>query len=263
MPVALVTGASSGIGAATARALAIEGYRVVLVARGAEALRKVAEGMAGEPIVEALDATDAAAVEAMAARVIAAVGVPDVVVNSAGAGAWKDLEETPPEELVSMMGAPYFAAAFVTRAFLPGMLARRAGVVIHVGSPVSALVWPGATGYAAARWALRGLNEALNTDLHGTGVRSCHVVFGEVSSAYFERNAGARERLPGIARTVRTLTPEECARVILRAVRAPRREIRAPLMLRLYYAANAVVPWKVRWLLRVTGRRRPRATPSA
>ena len=257
--IALVTGASSGIGAATARLLASAGYRVVLAARRESALRKVAAELAGNPVVEPLDASDGEAVEAMAERVRASVGIPDVIVNAAGAGAWKDMEETTPAEVQAMIGAPYLAAFHVTRAFLGGMLARGSGVIIHVGSPASAMAWPGATAYTAARWALRGLNEALVADLRGTGVRSCHVVFGRVSSAYFETNAGAEERMSGIARTIPRLSPEECARVILRTIRAPRREVFAPFMLRMYHAVNVLFPMSIRWTLAVTGRKRAAA----
>lgn len=256
MKVALITGASSGIGAATARKLAAAGYRIVLVARGADRLAEVAAGLPGEPIVEAVDAADGDGVAAMAARVIERVGVPDVIVNSAGAGVWKYIENTSPSEAVSMMNAPYFAAFNVTQAFMTGMLARKSGVIVHVGSPASAFPWTSATGYTAARWALRGLHESLRQDLHGTGVRSCHVVFGKVSSEYFDNNPESEQFIPTIAKTVRTVTPEECAEVIAKVVRRPKHDVRYPFMMKMYYWSYAVMPWLTRWLLRTTGRRR-------
>ncbi len=254
-PVAVVTGASSGIGRATAKRLARQGYRVVLVARGREALQTLAkeiEGEGGRAVVEALDASDGAAVLALASRV---EGPVEVLVNSAGAGRWRFLEETSPAEAVEMMGAPYFAAFNATRAFLPGMLARRRGVVLHVGSPAARMPWPGATAYTAARFALLGLHEALCQDLRGTGVRSTLVIFGKVTSEYFARNAGSEEHIPAFAGIIPVSTPEKCAEVISRALVRRRTQVVHPFLLRVFYWISAVLPGLPRWLLAVSGRR--------
>ena len=103
---------------------------------------------------------------------------------------------------------------------------------------------------------LRGFHEALCDDLWGTGVSSCQVVFGRVSSPYFDNNPGTLEKLPGIAKTIRTVSPEECARVIVGAVDRPRRQVVYPFMLRFYYWNHAVLPWVTRWLMRRTGAKR-------
>ena len=256
MRLAVITGASSGIGAATARLLSSQGFKVVLVARGRTELDVLATEIGDNAIVEACDAGDGTAVLAMAERVRRDHGVPDVIVNSAGAGAWDWIENTSPEDAVNMMQAPYFAAYNITHAFMRDLLVQRSGVIIHVNSPVSFATWPGCTSYAAVRWALRGLHEALCDDLWLTGVHSCQVVFGRVSSAYFERNPGTAEKMPGIAKTIRTVSPEECARVIARVIERPRRQVLYPFMLRFYYWNHAVLPWVTRWLMRRTGAKR-------
>jgi len=250
---ALVTGASSGIGAATARLLASQGYKVVLVGRRREALEEVAADMGSAAVVEPCDASDGDAVLAMAERVRSESGVPHVIVNSAGAGQWKRIEQTTPAEAVSMMGAPHFAAFNITHAFMEGMLDRNSGVIIHISSPVSLFTWPSSVGYASARWAMRGMHEALCDDLYWTGVRSCHVVFGKVSSPYFEHNPGAEERIPKINATVPTLTPDACAKIIARVIRRPRRQSVYPFMLRMYYWMYLLFPWATRKIMRLTG----------
>ena len=257
-PLAVVSGASSGIGVATAKALAAAGWQVVLVARNRPGLEIVHQSIAaagGAAEIAALDAADGGRVFALAEHLRLELGSPSLIVNSAGLGAWKFLEETSPEETAAMLAAPYLAASNLSRAFLPDMLERRAGLLIHVGSPASRVPWPGATSYTAVRWALRGLHEALCQDLRGTGVRSCHVVFGEVSSPYFEHNRVAPDQLPRAGKLIPTTTPARCAEVILRTVRRPRREVVYPFMLRLFYLMSAVAPAPTRWLLASTGRR--------
>jgi short-subunit dehydrogenase len=257
-PLAVVTGASSGIGAATARRLARDGWRTVLVARTRSKLEEAAnaiEGTGGQADIEAVDAADGAEVLAMAERVCQRHGAPRLIVNSAGAGRWLFVEETSPEEVKRMMEAPFLAAFNLCHAFMADMLEARAGTIIHVGSPASRIPWPGATGYISARWALRGLHESLCQDLRGTGLQSCHVVFGEVSSSYFDNNPGVRDSMPRLGRLIPVLTPERCAEIIVRTACRPRRQVVAPTMLRLMYWTAAVAPAPTRWLVARTGRR--------
>jgi NADP-dependent 3-hydroxy acid dehydrogenase YdfG len=257
--VAVVTGASSGIGAATARLLGARGWSVALVARRADRLDAVArdvEASGGRALVAAIDAGDGDAVDAMAARVITEFGMPDAVVNSAGAGVWRWMEDTSHDELGRLLGAPFLAAWNTTRAFLPGMLERGSGVVVHVGSPASVAPWPGATGYTTSRWALRGLHEALRQDLAGTGVASCHVLFGEVESEYFDANPDTREHIPRVGRLIGVITPERAARTIIRVIDRPRAQVFDPPMLAAMQAANRISPRLVALVARRTGRRR-------
>lgn len=257
--VAVVTGASSGIGAATARLLGTRGWSVALVARRADRLDAVArdvEASGGRALVASIDAGDGPAVDAMARRVVSELGSPDAVVNSAGAGVWRWMEDTSHDELGRLLGAPFLAAWNTTRAFLPGMLERGSGVVVHVGSPASVAPWPGATGYTTSRWALRGLHEALRQDLAGTGVASCHVLFGEVESEYFDANPDTREHIPRVGRLIGVIAPERAARTISRVIDRPRAQVFDPPMLAAMQAANRVSPRLVALLARRTGRRR-------
>ncbi len=257
--VAVVTGASSGIGAATARLLGGSGWTVVLVARRGDRLAGVAadiEAGGGRAHVAALDAADEAAVDAMAERVVAELGVPDALVNSAGAGVWRWMEDTSHEEFVRLLGAPLLAAWNTTHAFLPGMLARGSGVIVHVGSPASVAPWPGATGYTVSRWALRGMHEALRQDLAGTGVQSCHALFGEVSSEYFDANPDTHQHIPRIGRIIGVITPERAARTIARLIARPRAQVFDPPMLAVTQVANRISPRLVALLARRTGRQR-------
>ena len=253
--VALVTGASSGIGEATARILAQQGWRVILVARTEtklESLRLEIEAAGGTAFVAAVDAADGEAVLAKATEIRSKIGAPQLIVNSAGMGAWKYIEDTPPAEANTMIGAPFLAAYNWTHAFMTDMLARRKGVIIHVGSPASFCAWPGATGYVASRCALWGLHEALHQDLRGTGVRTCMVTFGEVTSPYFAVNTVGEDQLPSIGRWVPKTSPEQCGQIIARLAKRPKKNVYHPFLLRILRWVHMVFPAFTRWLVRQT-----------
>jgi len=253
---ALVTGASGGIGAATAQELARAGARVVLVARRADQLRKVASSIGEAASFYTTDLRDAAAVTSLSDRVTSEIGTPDIIVNNAGAGRWKFVEETTPAEAVDMMAVPYFAAFNVTHAFLPGVLRRNTGHIVNVSSVGSRFVWPGATAYIAARWAVRGFTQALRADLADTGIHVTLYESGVVQSEYWDHNPGSRERVPKMGNLVPTLTAEAAARAIVRGIKREQKLVVAPFMMRMTYWQHAVAPGVVQWLMTRTGYKR-------
>lgn len=240
-------------------ALGAAGAHVVLVARSLKELEEVAgriSSVGGKATAHSVDLGDLQATEAGFAKILEAHPQIDILVNNAGLGRWLFTEETPGEEAEQMARLPYLAAFHATRILLPQMLARREGRIVNVNSPASVLVWGGSAAYASARWALRGFSEALKVDLHGSGVGVSHVVLGEVDSAYWEANPGARARLPKIARMIPVLSTERAARYILKAIRGNRSELTAPFMLWLFRRMLWMMPWMVKWVVRVTSYRR-------
>lgn len=150
----LITGSSSGIGAATAGVAASKGARIILVARSESRLKRVADAIGkagGEAACFVADLADFAAVRRMASEVLEAEGTPDVIMNNAGSGQWKYAKDTIPEEASQMVVTPYPSAFAVTHAFLPGLIERHSGLVINVTSAAGFMAWPGATAYTAAR----------------------------------------------------------------------------------------------------------------
>lgn len=237
----LITGASSGIGAATAIAAAKRGAEIALVARSAEKLESVAQQIrqsGGTATTHAFDVSDPDQVNRLAAE----VPTPDVLFNNAGAGKWKSLLETAPAEAATMIGAPYLAAFYMTRAFLPGMLDRRSGICLYMNSAASRLVWPGAAAYAAARWAVRGLFEAVRAETFGTGVHVAMSTFAKVSSEYWSNNPGSEAHVPGAQAFVPVLSPGQVAEAILNGLAAGHEEIITPWQLRLTFLANRLFP---------------------
>src|SRR5215217_5522734 len=261
----LVTGASSGIGAAIAKAMAKAGGRVVLLARRADALDQVAAEITvadGTARTFPVDLADANAVEAFAKQVTKELGTPDIIINNAGAGRWLFVDEVSPAEAVEMMAVPYFAAFYVTHAFLPAMLQRNSGHIVNISSVGSRFVWPGATAYLAARWAVRGFTEALRADLAKTGIRVTLYESGVVRSEYWENNPGSRERVPKMGNVVPVLTPEAAARAIVRGIEREQKLVVVPFMMKLTYWQHAVFPGVVQSLMTRTGYKKTKSEPA-
>lgn len=237
----LVTGASSGIGRATAELFARRGARVLLQARSELKLVEVAAGIAkagGAAFVYPADLSDPAAVEASAATILSERGPPDVIVNNAGMGQWKPFLATTTREAQAMMALPYLAAFAVTRAFLPAMLERGSGQIAFVTSPASFIVWPNASAYIAVRFALRGFAEALRADLRAKPVGVTLVTLGPVASTYWEHNPGSRRFMPAYARLFAELTVEQAAETIVAAVARRRPRVVRPWIFRLLFALD-------------------------
>jgi short-subunit dehydrogenase len=232
--VALVTGASSGIGAATARALAQRGARVILVARRGEQLAEQQAAITaagGQASVIAADLADLASVAGLAREAEAVYGRVDILVNNAGVGAGGAFPDCAPDGVVSMINTNLTAPILLTRLLLPGMLQRRSGVIICVAS-VAGHIAAGEL-YSATKFGLRGFALALRRDLRRSGVAVCVVSPGFIRT---QMTARRRQRMPG---------PDLIASAIVGLAEHPRREVVAPISYRLPIALEAVAPWLV------------------
>ena len=256
----IVTGASGGIGAAIAKELAKMGASVVLLARRKPQLDQVAADITligGKAWAYSVDLTNAEAVALVAASITEQLGIPNILVNNAGAGTWRFIDETSPGEAIECMAVPYFAAFNVVHAFLPSMLRRNNGHIVNVSSVGSRFTWPGATAYLAARWAMRGFTEALRADLNRSRIGVTLVEPGVVKSTYWDHNPRSRERIPNLAKIIPELTPEDVAQAITRAIERNKRRIVLPFMMRLTCWLHALFPRLVQWLIIRTGYKRP------
>jgi short-subunit dehydrogenase len=256
----LVTGASSGIGEATAKRYAATGARVLLLARSAERLESVSATIqrgGGNASTFPIDLADAETVAELCARIEREAGTPDILINNAGAGRWLPLIETTAEDALAMIEVPYLAAFNLTRAFLPNMLARRSGAIACITSPASYVVWPNACAYIAARHALAGFTEALRSEVKGKGVTVTLVVLGMVESSYWKHNPGSREHLPvANPKFAPSMTSAEAAEAIFAGVEAQKRTVVKPPIFRALFLLNALAPHLVARQLRGTSKPR-------
>lgn len=205
--VALVTGASRGIGAAVAEAFGAAGATVVRVARSLDD----ASHQAGLDI--RADLTDTAQVSKMAERVRAETGVPDVVVHNAGGFLLKRLADTTPSEFDEQVRVNLRAAFLVARELLPAMAALGRGTYVSVGSVADHVGFPENAAYAAAKYGLRGLHETLVAEYWGTGVRLTLVSPGPTDTAIWD--PFDPDHRPGFPARAAMLRPSDVADAIL------------------------------------------------
>lgn len=225
-----------------------------------ESVAEQVRASGGRVSVYPVDVSDPDAVEAVAQRCQSDLGPADIVVNNAGIGQWLFIDETSTQQMREMMAVPAFAAFYVTKAFLPAMIERRSGHITNVNGPGAYAPWPGSTGYAMARWALRGFTEALRADLHGTGIGVSNVVMGHVDSPYYENNPGTTERIAKLDRLIPTLSSEQAGEIVAKATEKGRREVFAPPMIRLMMGIHRVAPRPMHWLVIKSGASRPVST---
>jgi NAD(P)-dependent dehydrogenase (short-subunit alcohol dehydrogenase family) len=204
--VALVTGASRGIGLAIAHALSADGARVVRVSRS------LTRAVTPEWVDLPCDLADPAAVLGLPARVKEAAGVPDLVVNNAGSFLLASFEETTPAAFAEQIAANLTVPFLVSRAFLPAMRARKSGRLIMVGSIADHVALPGNAAYAAAKYGARGLHQVLREELRGSGVLCSLVSPGPTdTSAWDPVDPDSRE---GFIPRARMLRPGDVAEAV-------------------------------------------------
>ncbi len=217
MRTAVITGASSGIGAATARALAGEGYRTVLGARRLDRIEAIASEIGGEAIP--LDVTDPASIESFAAAVDAC----DVLVNNAGGALGLDpLAEADDEKWLRMYESNVLGTMRMTRALLPRLIASGDGHVVGVTSIAAIEPYRGGAGYNAAKHAQRALLRVLRQELLGQPVRVTEVVPGMVETEFsLVRFEGDEEAAKRVYAGMQPLTAEDVAECIRWALAQP------------------------------------------
>ena len=257
----LITGGSSGIGKATAAALHAQGDFVLLQARNIDKLQAEAHDI--DPTGKRIHyySTDLAAprdVEASAKAIVQEHGLPDCVINCAGEGEWLSVLESNPDHYAQTIASPYLATALTCKVFYDLMKERGSGHFIIVNSAAAYFSFPGATGYIPSRWALLGFSKALQADLHSTNFTVSSVVFGKVDTPYFSNNPISESRIPKIADwLIPILTAQQAGQRIAKTVKHPKSEVLAPFMLAVLVVLNRFFPGSFRWLLRITGYKRP------
>jgi short-subunit dehydrogenase len=223
-----LTGASAGIGRATARRFAERGARLGLMARGRDRLEATArevEALGGEALVLPLDVADAEAVDSAAERIEERFGSIDVWVNNAMATVFAPVRETTPEEFRRATEVTYLGCVWGTMAALRRMLARDRGTIVQVGSALAYRSIPLQGAYCGAKSAIRGFTESLRTELLHDG-SDVHVTMVELPAHNTPQFSWSRAKMPRKPQPVRPIfQPEVAAEAILYAATHRRREL--------------------------------------
>lgn len=215
--VAVVTGASSGIGAATARALRADGWDLVLGARRLQRLREVGEPLGA--VCHPLDVTDPASIEAFCA---AAPSVRLLVNNAGAALGLERIEAADDERWERMFALNVMGVMRMTRALLPKLRGSGAGHVINLGSTAGFETYPGGAGYTASKHALRAVTRTLRLELLGEPVRVTEISPGLVETEFsIVRFAGDEARARAVYKGVEPLTADDVAACIAFAASRP------------------------------------------
>jgi short-subunit dehydrogenase len=243
--VIVITGASSGIGRATAHRLAQRGDHLVLIARALQPLRDTAteclERGAASAEAVSLDVRDSAAVDAALVAAQAKHGRIDAVVQSAGVAAYGRFEEVPAEVFEGVIRTNVFGAANVARSALPAMRAADHGTIVIIGSVIGSIAVPQMSAYAVSKWAMRSLARELSIENRDRkGVRICHVAPGGVDTPIYKAAAnyqGVVGRPPPPV-----YSPERVAGIVVRALDRPRDRIDAGFLNPLMALGFATLP---------------------
>ena len=235
-PVAVVTGGSSGIGAAVARSLARRGWQCVLLARGEERLRPLAEELGAE--WETCDVGDREAVNRVAETILARHPEIALLVNNAGIPGRAGFLGLPPERIEAITRTNYLGNVWCLRAFLPALEAAAPSDVVNVVS-VAGTVASGSSGpYAASKHAQLAFSRSVRTELSPRGIRVHTVLPGFVETAGFPQ----RSHFPNRLMRALVAEPELVAERILRAVEHNRKELFVPRWYRVAPLAQALLP---------------------
>lgn len=225
----MITGASSGIGKATAERLAGTGAELVVVARRREILEREAAAWANKYDIKVhvypLDVRDKEAVRRVCAQIIEEVGVPDVLVNDAGLArglepyqdyAWENLDEMVDTNVKGLM--------YVTRCILPEMVKRNTGHIVNLGSTAGQFAYAGAAVYCATKAAVKMLSDGIRIDTIATDIKVTTIMPGIVETPFSQvRFRGDNDRAAKVYEGVEALTPEDIADIIEFVTTRPRR----------------------------------------
>jgi NADP-dependent 3-hydroxy acid dehydrogenase YdfG len=251
-PVILISGASSGIGAATARLFASQGYRVALAARRIERLEELATEIrqgGGQALPIQTDVSRLEDIQALVKHALENFGQIDLLFNNAGFGRLDWLENLDPRsDVQALLQVNLLGQMWMTQAVLPHMIARRQGHIINMASVAGLVAAPTYSLYAASKFGLHGFSQALRREVSVYGIHVSAIYPGGVDTE-FSQHARIHRKTGTTTPAWLRLSAEDVARSVFDLARRPRRMLVIPRLMLLAVWANALFPGAVDWVI--------------
>ncbi len=246
--VVLITGASSGIGRASAIQFAKRGASIILVARRKEKLDQVDMELKKfniSTLVCECDISDKSQVKKISELILEKYESVDILVNNAGFAIYGSVSNLTIEEIESQMATNYFGMVYCTKIFLPSMIKKKSGHIVNVASVAGSFGLPGIASYCASKFAMLGFSEGLNHELKGSGVGVTVVSPIMVRTNFFDHSSF--ENIPKYSPT--SLSAETVAKAILKASNSSRLEIIVPSVVRIAVWLKHTFPYLINPIL--------------
>ena len=256
--VVVITGASSGIGEASAVMFAKKGTNVILVSRNKDKLLQVEEKISNFPVKSTVcqcDVSKKTEVKKMADTVLEKFGRIDVLVNNAGFAIYGTVSDLSIEEIESQMATNYFGMIYCIKNFLPIMLQQKSGHIVNVASVAASFGLPGIASYCASKFAMLGFSEGLQHELQKTGVGVTVVSPIMVRTNFFDHSSF--ENMP---KSPTSLSSKTVAKAVIKAASSPRLEIIVPSLVRGAVWAKHTFPYLINPLVSASFRKQLEAS---
>lgn len=250
--VAIITGASSGIGRETATLFARKRVKVVLAARREDKLEEVAREinrLEGETLIIPTDVSDQTQVERMVGKALERFGRIDILVNNAGFSQFASIEETTSDDMREIIGVNLMGTFYSTKAVLPQMRKQGSGHIINISSVAGKRSFPFLGAYCATKFAMNAISEALRIELTGTGIYVSLVYPVTTKTEFFDvmkNRTGRRFEPPGMF----TQSAYQVADAIVKCAENPKLEVLPFPLARLLIVINAIAPGILDFILR-------------
>lgn len=257
--IVVITGASSGIGEASAIEFAKHGAKLVLVARRKEKLEKIANDLSTKFGVQVIaiqcDVSIKIQVESMSKQVLQKFGKIDILVNNAGFAIYETISDTSTEDIESQIQTNYLGMVYCIKYFLPTLLKQNSGHIVNVASLAASFGLPGIASYCASKFAMLGFSEGLQHELVGTRVGVTVVSPIMVKTSFFDNF----EKKPNFS--LISLSAKTVAKAIIKAASSPRLEIVVPSISRIAVWLKHTIPYAINPLLGRSFRRQLQKPP--
>ena len=240
----LITGASSGIGEASAIEFSKRGASIILVSRNKEKLELVSQKLShfkNKVLVCPCDVSVKSQVETMSKIVLEKFGHIDILINNAGFAIYGSVSELSVEEIESQMKTNYFGMIYCIKNFLPSMIEQKSGHIVNVASVAASFGLPGIASYCASKFAMLGFSEGLQHELKNTGVGITVVSPIMVRTNFFDHKSF--ETMPKYSPT--SLSAKTVAKAVVKAASSPRLEIIVPSIVRAAVWAKHTIPFAI------------------